>query len=164
MKRFKRIFLKFAQKKSGWAWHNLVKRGGACRWGLKLMGFPPPTSLLSGYQWPLSRPRHDFPPLKSEERHKHLLRPESKVDGVGGLLLPPLLSGINYQDPPCRRRHPPCFFKSHPTFQGGREALTLEAKVGRQGATLTWQTLIVGVQACPRYQYQIVRDADWYHE
>ena len=45
----------------------------------------------------------------------------------------------------------PAFSNPTPHSKGGREALTLEAKVGRQGATLAWQTLIVGVQACPRY-------------
>ena len=37
---------------------------------LEVDGFPS-SSLLSGYQCPLWRHRHDFPPSKSEERHKH---------------------------------------------------------------------------------------------
>ena len=51
----------------------------------------------------------------------------------------------------------PAFSNPTPHSEEGREALTLE--VSEQGATHMAHS-DVGVQACPRYQYQIVRAAD----
>ena len=114
------------------------------RWGLKLMGFPPPpTSLLSGYQCPLFRHRHDFHRLKSEEGHKQLLtevgRPESKVDGVASspLLLPCYQASTISILPAGGTR--PAFSNpsSHSKRGSGREALTLEvSRQVRQGKVL----------------------------
>lgn len=63
------------------------------------------------------------------------------------------LSGSSLQE-----AAPALLFQIRPHIpRRGREALTLE--VSEQGATHMAHS-DVGVQACPRYQYQIVRAAD----
>ena len=123
MKICKRIFLKFAHKK-GQGGPASGQEGRSLEVRLEVDGFP--SSLLSvAYQcW---RPRHDFLPLKSEDRHKHLLGPESKVDGVAPSL-PLCYQASTIRILPAGGGTRPAFSNPSTHSKGGREALTLEAK------------------------------------
>ena len=101
---------------------DLVKKGGI----LKLIGFSPPISVPSRGSAITFIGRRQ----KGRKGQKHFAG--SGKEGPAGLKLmgwppPNLVSGINYQPPPCRRP-PPCFFKSLPHSKGGEA----------QRSTYTW--------------------------
>ena len=147
-------------KKLG-AGQDLVKRGGEWAWG-EVDGFPS-SSLLSSYQWPLLRHRHEFSLLvkKWGHRHKHSVtgvgRPESQVDGEKP---PPW--GIRHQLSVSSLQAAPAPLFQIPHSKGGREALTLDVSRKARSYSPGAHSDSLCPSMPPPYQCQIFLADDWY--